>query len=208
MHRASDSVAVAVLAKAPIAGLAKTRLIPAIGAHAAACLQERLTEQTVATACAARIGPVTLWATPNPAHPLFRALAAQYPLSLATQPGGDLGGRMLAAFESVDGLAIVIGTDCAALTAGHLQDAAQALIGGQDIVVIPAEDGGYVLIGSRLPQPSLFRNMAWGTETVMKETRARLSRQALKVRELAPLWDIDRAGDLDRAEREGFNLFG
>ena len=60
------------MAKAPIPGLAKTRLIPSIGAHAAAVLQERLTERAVATALAADIGPVTLWCTPDPSHASFR----------------------------------------------------------------------------------------------------------------------------------------
>ena len=61
----SEPVAIAVLAKAPVPGLVKTRLIPVLGAHAAAILQERLTERTVTTARAAGIGPVTLWTTPD-----------------------------------------------------------------------------------------------------------------------------------------------
>ena len=70
----NSRVAIAIMAKAPIPGLAKTRLIPSIGAHAAAVLQERLTERTVATALAANIGPVTLWCAPDPSHASFREL--------------------------------------------------------------------------------------------------------------------------------------
>ena len=80
-----------------IPGLAKTRLIPSIGAHAAAVLQERLTERTVATALAADIGPVTLWCAPDPSHASFRELVARHTVTLKRQPDGDLGARMLAA---------------------------------------------------------------------------------------------------------------
>ena len=112
---------VAILAKAPVPGFAKTRLIPAIGAHAAAVLQERLTEQTVQTAQAAGIGPVTLWCAPDPSHPAFMDLARRFSISLKRQPEGDLGARMLAAFGST--LTLVIGSDCPALTPQHLRAA-------------------------------------------------------------------------------------
>src|SRR5258708_29255347 len=92
-------VSVAILAKAPVPGFAKTRLIPAIGAHAAAVLQERLTEQTVATAIAAGSGPVTLWCAPDPSHPSFMELARRTAIKLSRQPEGDLGARMVAAFS-------------------------------------------------------------------------------------------------------------
>ncbi len=93
----NEPVAVAVLAKAPLPGFAKTRLIPALGAERAALLQARLIEHAVATACAARIGPITLWAAPDESHPLFHAIAARLGVALARQGGGDLGARMLAA---------------------------------------------------------------------------------------------------------------
>ena len=83
-----EPVALAILAKAPTAGSVKTRLIPALGADGAAALHARLIERTVATACAAAIGPVTLWMTPTP-HPCFTALASRFRISLAAQPDGD-----------------------------------------------------------------------------------------------------------------------
>src|SRR5476651_2445550 len=118
------STSLAILAKAPIPGLAKTRLIPAIGAHAAAVLAERLTERTVATAVDANIGQVTLWSTPDPGHVSFRELAVRHKITLKRQPDGDLGARMLA---SINGPTLVIGTDCPALTADRLREAANAL---------------------------------------------------------------------------------
>ncbi len=193
------NLAIAVMAKAPIPGLAKTRLIPDIGAHAAAVLAERLTERAVETAVAAEIGPVSLWCTPDPAHPTFQTLAHHHPLTLWAQPDGDLGDRMLAC--TVQGPTLVTGSDCPALTPTHLQDAARALHDA-DVVLIPAEDGGYVLIGTRAPQPGLFSDMTWGTDTVLAETRQRIAALNLRAVELAPLWDVDTESDLARMERE------
>jgi rSAM/selenodomain-associated transferase 1 len=197
MSRAIRDTRVAILAKAPRPGLAKTRLIATIGAHAAAILQERLTDRTVDTACASALGPVTLWAT-DPAHRSFADLAARHPLTLRRQPEGDLGARMLATMQ--DGPTLVIGTDCPALTADHLQTAAQALT-GSDVVLIPAEDGGYVLIGTNAPQPKLFSSVDWGTPQVLVQTRQRVRDAGLICRELDALWDVDAPADLDRLER-------
>jgi glycosyltransferase A (GT-A) superfamily protein (DUF2064 family) len=71
----APKTSIAILAKAPIPGRAKSRLIQSIGAHAAAILQERMTAQTVETALAADTGPVTLWCAPDPSHVSFRELA-------------------------------------------------------------------------------------------------------------------------------------
>jgi rSAM/selenodomain-associated transferase 1 len=195
-----SDVAVAILAKAPIPGTAKTRLIPAIGAHAAAVLQERLTERTVETAIAAAIGPVTLWCAPDPSHPSFRDLVARHAVTLKRQPDGDLGARMLAAMAASRPPALVIGTDCPALTPAHLRAAANALANAA-VVLIPAEDGGYVLIGARAAHLELFAGIAWGSSTVLAETRARIATLGLAAVELTPLWDLDTESDLARCER-------
>jgi hypothetical protein len=195
-----SATAIAVLTKAPIPGLTKTRLIPSIGAHAAAVLQERLTERTVETAIAADIGPVTLWCTPDVTHPLFQDLAVRFPLMLKQQPDGDLGTRMLGAIAANNGLTLVIGTDCPALTPEHLRDAALALEDAE-VVLIPAEDGGYVLIGACAVHEELFSGIAWGTASVLAETHARISSLGLKATELPSLWDIDTEADLARFER-------
>jgi rSAM/selenodomain-associated transferase 1 len=198
-----EPVALAILAKAPVAGSVKTRLIPALGADGAAALHARLIERTVETACAAAIGPVTLWVTPAPAHPCFTALASRFRIPLAAQPDGDLGARMLAACQAAAGPALVIGSDCPALTPSHLRQAADALRDSHDVVIVPAEDGGYVLIGSRRPQPELFTGMTWSTDEVMAQTRRRLGQGGLTWRELPPLWDVDRPEDLARLRAAG-----
>ena len=196
-----QNVAVAIMARAPVPGLTKTRLIPSIGAHAAAVLQERLTERTVATALAAAIGPVTLWCAPYPSHASFRDLVVRLRVTLKQQAEGDLGARMLAAMAASGGPTLVTGSDCPALTAEHLRTAAKALQDA-DVVLIPAEDGGYVLIGTRSAHAELFTGIAWGTATVLAETRTRISALGLACVELPPLWDVDTESDMARLERE------
>jgi rSAM/selenodomain-associated transferase 1 len=195
-------VSIVILAKAPIPGFAKTRLIPAIGAHAAAVLQERLTERTVATALAAGIGPVTLCCDPDATHDTFLKMVTRMKITLRPQPPGDLGTRMLAAVATSTGPVLVIGTDCPALTEAHLRSAAMALRDGNDVVLIPAERGGYVLLGMRKAQPRLFSNIAWGGSSVLADTRARIVEQRLMLIERPPLWDVDTEIDLARLDRE------
>jgi uncharacterized protein len=199
----NEPVAVAVLAKAPLPGFAKTRLIPALGAEGAALLQARLVEHAAATACAAVIGPVTLWATPDESHPLFQAIGARLGVALARQGGGDLGARMLAAIATANTPALVIGTDCPALTSDHLRAAAEVLRGGADAVIIPAEDGGYALIGMRAPVRALFSDMHWSAPSVMDDTRRRLRDLGLTWQEPVTLWDLDLPEDLPRLREIG-----
>jgi uncharacterized protein len=201
----SEPIAVAVLAKAPLAGFAKTRLIPVLGAQGAALLQTRLIARAVATACAAGIGPVTLWATPDEGHPALQAIAGEHLVGLARQREGDLGERMLGAIEAARAPALVIGTDCPALASNHLRAAADILRAGTDAVIIPAEDGGYALIGLRAPAPALFSDMRWSTPGVMEETRRRLQRLGLSWQEPVTLWDVDLPADLERLRRAGLH---
>ena len=200
---AREPVAVAVLAKAPVPGFAKTRLIPALGADGAAALASRLIDRAVATACDADVGSVTLWAAPDEAHATFQSLRARFDIALARQPDGDLGARMLAALVAANGPALIVGTDCPALTAAHLRAAAEALRGGTDVVVFPAEDGGYVLIGARKIEPALFSAMPWSTAEVMDETRRRLKALGLTWQEPVTLWDVDAPDDLVRLRESG-----
>jgi rSAM/selenodomain-associated transferase 1 len=198
-----EPVAVAILAKAPIVGFAKTRLVAALGAEGAATLQSRLIERAAATACAASVGPVTLWGAPDDGHAIFKDIRARYGAALAAQCGGDLGARMLEALAVAGGPALVIGTDCPALTPGHLRAAAEVLRAGSDAVIFPAEDGGYVLIGLRKAEPALFSTMHWSTPDVMQETRRRLRQRTLTWQEPATLWDVDVPEDLQRLQDIG-----
>jgi hypothetical protein len=124
----------------------------------------------------------------------------RFPLVLKQQPGGDLGIRMLSAIAAAPGPVLIIGTDCPAFTAETLRTAARALEQA-DVVLIPAEDGGYVLIGTRTAQAELFSDIVWGASTVLAETRARIAAIGLKASELPALWDLDTEVDLARFER-------
>ena len=105
--------------------------------------------------------------------PRFSDLAARYPIALKRQPDGDLGARMLGAIAAGDGPTLVIGTDCPAFTPEHLARGRARRCDDADVVLIPAEDGGYVLIGARAAHPQLFAGIAWGTATVMaRDARA------------------------------------
>lgn len=186
------------MAKAPVAGLAKTRLIPALGAEGAAALAARMLAHAVREALAARIGPVAMCGAPDVSHPAFTTLAKDPHLSLHPQGEGDLGARMLRALERAlasHARAVLIGTDAPELDAAVLRAAADAL-STHDAVFAPAHDGGYALIGLRRAEPRLFDAMPWSTAQVMAITRDRLREGGLRWHELPPLHDIDEPADL------------
>ncbi len=188
------------MAKAPQAGYAKTRLIPALGAAAAARLHRELTLRTLRTALDAGVGPLTLWCAPDTGHRFFRALHRRCGLDLRRQPEVDLGRRMAHAFAEAGGPLLLIGTDCPGLSAEHLRVAARALRSGEDAVFITTEDGGYFLVGLRRARPELFEGIEWSTPSVMQQTRDRMTAPGLRWREVARLWDVDRAEDVIRWE--------
>jgi rSAM/selenodomain-associated transferase 1 len=189
---------VIVFAKAPVAGLAKTRLAPALGAAGAAALAHRMLRHALAQATAAAIGPVELCAAPDATHPLLQAAATACGATLADQGPGDLGARMHRAIGrhvAQHGRALLMGTDAPALDAAVLRQAAQALQ-DHDAVFVPAQDGGYVLVGQRVDDPRWFAGMAWSHAQVMADTRVRLRAAGVRWAELAPLADIDAPADL------------
>ncbi|MDB5810662.1 MAG: hypothetical protein JWN94_2784 [Betaproteobacteria bacterium] len=202
--RATDT-GIAVFARAPEPGAAKTRLIPMLGAGGAATLQKLLIARTLATAIAADVGTVKLWCSPSAQHPAMSALMRRHGIVGDTQCEGELGDRMLdAAVRTLETSArvLLIGTDCPALTAADLQSATAAL-DNYDAVLIPAEDGGYVLLGLARPDPRLFSQVPWGSDQVMAITRVRLAELNWRWRELAPLWDVDRPADVERLQLSG-----
>jgi len=196
-----EPTAVLVFAKAPIPGRVKTRIAPVLGAEGAARLYKRVATHCLETAIAARVGPVELWCAPDTTHPWFAALAKRYGLRLAPQQGQNLGERMHNALADAlgrYGQAILIGTDCPALTREDLAQAHAWLAGGLDAVFGPADDGGYTLVGLRRAEIALFQDIAWSTERVMAATRDRLRSVGMRFAELPMRWDLDRSEDLDR----------
>jgi hypothetical protein len=190
-----------IFAKAPRPGYVKTRLIPAIGAEAAATLYSELLEATVAMASRARLAPVDCWCAPDVGHPIFQQLSKEYGIGLHSQTGQDLGERMQrAAAQTLQNAesVILIGGDCPVLSATHLQQSLAWLGHAADAVLGPAEDGGYVLFGLAQIAPSLFQRMPWGGDKVLSLTRQRLRALDWQWREHTPLWDLDRPEDLAR----------
>jgi len=192
---------VAVFAKAPNPGEVKTRLVPALGEHGAAALQRALATHAIETAVEAGIGPVELWCAPDTGHPFFAECSRRYGVTLIAQGEGDLGARMQRAFEAMlsqVARALIVGSDIPAMTPDYLRAAGAALAEGQDAVLGPAEDGGYVLIGLRRVVPDLFEHVRWSEPDVLAVTRSRIARLRWRHLGLPTLWDVDRPEDLKR----------
>lgn len=202
---APNPVQIAIFTKAPVAGYAKTRLIPLLGPQGAAALQASLIRWTIETATRSPLRPISLWCAPDRSHDLFASLSREFAIATHQQFGSDLGARMLNSFEVLTpkGPLVLIGTDCPVLAADDLVNCASALRDGADAAFIPAEDGGYALIGLRRPIPELFKDMPWGTMEVMSRTRDRLRELKLNVFEARELWDIDTPADFFRAQSAG-----
>lgn len=202
MNTRSDA-SILVFAKAPEPGLAKTRLIPALGAAGAARLAAHMLEHACAAAAAARCGPVTLCVSPDATHAALQRVATTHGLALQPQGEGDLGQRMQRAFQQAFATAdraLLMGTDIPAWSPADLQAAAQAL-DTHDAVLVPALDGGYALVGLRASAagalPTLFEGMTWSTPLVLVHTRQRLRQAGLRWIELPAVADVDTPEDLD-----------
>lgn len=196
-----SALRIIVFAKAPRPGLAKTRLIPALGAAGAAMLAARMLAHTLDQALASGIGAVELCVAPAPGDAVWQGVELPEGLALTAQGEGDLGARMARAAqraiksdESCAGV-LLIGTDCPALDAARLRQAANAL-SETDAVIVPTADGGYALLGLRRFDASLFADMAWSTPTVAATTLARLEMLGWSCTRLALLHDIDEPADL------------
>jgi hypothetical protein len=194
-----DPLVVQVFAKAPVPGLAKTRLIPLLGADGASHLQSAMIEHTLGTCRQIPAVRLELWCTPDTTHPFFQDCADRYGAVLMQQPGGNLGRRMhralATALQGGSEAAVLIGTDAPTLSATDLKAAFSALQGNYDAVIAPALDGGYVLIGLTRPAPTLFRSIVWGGSQVLADTRNRLQRLRSRWLELPAHRDIDRPED-------------
>jgi rSAM/selenodomain-associated transferase 1 len=205
----SSRFAIGIMARAPVAGAAKTRLIPMLGADGAADLQRELTLRTLATASAAAPGAVTLFTAGDAGHPFWSECVERFGVTLAAQQGEHLGERMwhaLATLLRTHRRALLIGTDCPVLQSQHLRDLDAGLQRAR-MAFIPAEDGGYVAVGAREPAAVAFGALDWGSPQVMPQTRAALDgigwRAGDDWHELATLWDVDRPPDLQRAFDSG-----
>jgi len=199
--------ALAVIAKEPVAGLAKTRLAPSLGDHGAGRVAAALLADTLATVRTVAAEP---WLCFAPAGARERMAALAPGFRLLAQAGGDLGDRLAACAAALHAaratrLAIV-GADTPHLPAAWYRSAF-TLLDRVDVVLGPALDGGYYLIaietGAEPPPAELFTGVPMGTDLVLGETLHRAERLGLRAGLLPPLRDLDRIEDLRAALDNG-----
>lgn len=181
-----------LFARYPAADTCKTRLIPALGPVGAAAVHRRLTERTVEILRASS-GLVTVAFTGAGQSAFTDWLGIG--IEFSEQVEGDLTDKLLACLAP--GPVIFFGADTPDLQAHHVNAAISGLQ-THEVVIGPAEDGGYYLIGMREPRPELFVDMPWSTERVFPETMARLDRLGIAPLLLDTLADCDRPEDLAR----------
>lgn len=202
----SLSISLHLLARSPVPGRVKTRLIPVLGEEGACDLQRALLERALQLP-EEGFSQRFLWLDDIPDAGL-QALAEKQGWTLVEQPVGDLGERMrrIAVLGLAESDAVVlIGNDCPALDAQYLTSA-RAALHERTAVLGPAEDGGYVLLGLRRVDPLLFDAMPWGTDRVLAMTRDRLQQLEWGHQLLPTLWDVDRPEDLPRLEALGIQV--
>ncbi|MBU0484559.1 MAG: TIGR04282 family arsenosugar biosynthesis glycosyltransferase [Proteobacteria bacterium] len=188
-----------IFTRYPKPGASKTRLIPALGAEGAANLQKQMTEQIIRQARLTgqhRQAELEVRFTGASKAEIYSWLPAEIPC--LPQGKGDLGDRLarafMASFTSAD-KTITVGADCPALTHKIITKALDHLT-NFDLVLGPAHDGGYYLIGLKDYQPELFNSIPWGTEEVLTITIARAKKKGLSIFQLETLFDVDRPEDI------------
>ena len=190
-----------LFAKAPVLGKVKTRLEPELGQKGSLELHKAMTRRIITLLDSIKLAPWDLWLSSGERNEVFLGQCKDAEIFL--QKGNDLGQKMANAslhsfarvgVESV----LIIGSDCPAFDAEYLVSAIKALEKGYDVVLGPAEDFGYILIGLNAPYVELFEGVAWGSEKVLKQTLAKVRELNLNLLLLDALWDVDRPQDLAR----------
>ncbi|MDQ1315004.1 MAG: uncharacterized protein QG662_1113 [Pseudomonadota bacterium] len=191
-------VRILIFAKAPVPGRVKTRLIPALGEAGAARLAARMLDLALGAARVAAVGPVELCMSPAPDSPDWAGIPLPADIETSDQGEGDLGARMARAAQRAiaRGEAVLLtGTDCPELTTERLRIAAAQLM-SHDAVLHRAADGGYVLLGLRVFDASLFGDIPWSTAAVADLTLGRMAALGWNVWLGETLRDIDVPADL------------
>lgn len=185
-------------AREPVPGMVKTRMLPELSPEQACELHRELVFWTAKILAASGVGDVELSVAGNTGSPLFQQCTALGVQAVRRQSGSDLGERMYGALA--EGLSryskvLLVGSDSPQIDRSYLEGAVTAL-DDNDVVLGPAEDGGYVLIGLRSVDRRWFEDIVWGVETVYAETVRQLELTQAKWQALPVLRDIDRPEDL------------
>jgi rSAM/selenodomain-associated transferase 1 len=185
------------MAKHPEPGRVKTRLAGVLGDDVACRLYHAFLRDLAGRL--SRLSYPVTWAYTPAGSPFPDLLPGA---RCRPQQGADLGERMAAAvadeFRAGAAAVLVIGVDAPHLPAPYLAEAAAALASGSDVVLGPAADGGYYLIGLAAPAPGLFQSIPWSTAGVLAATVAAVGRLGLRLHQLPPTFDVDEPADLDR----------
>src|SRR2546428_424026 len=194
-------VAVAIMAKAPKPGEVKTRLCPPLSLEEAASLYDCFLRDKVAQVRALGGATGVIAFTPDESRSLFEAIAPGF--RLIAQRGADLGSRLLNSLGALlrEGYvgAVAIDSDTPNLPTEYLRQAVDVLSrSATDVVVGPADDGGYYLIGVRQAWPTLFDAMPWSTPEVLPETLGRAHAAGLQVQCLPAWFDVDTPQEPER----------
>jgi len=198
--------ALVVFAKPPIPGYSKTRLIPKLGSKGAAEFHQKLVEHTLENIISPNDWDCLLYAASDIENIFFENCARKNSLLLKLQVEGDLGNRMYHAFfnelkqyEKV----IIVGTDCPVLESKHIRKAFEEL-SHSDVVMTPAEDGGYVLIGAKeRVEKKYFSNIRWGTNTVFEKNKKNIAECNCTLSVQPMLWDVDVPVDYEKVIKLG-----
>ena len=192
-----------VFAKSPEPGQVKTRLIPDIGVDAATNLYKELLTRTLNTSVNSIFSEKQLWISGNKEHSFFDSFHKINHFKVMPQTGKDLGERMYKAFNEAlneNHHAVLIGCDCPELNISDFQSAVAMLESDKDLVLGPAEDGGYYLIGLKKNHIELFTDVEWGSDTVFSKTISIAEKLNLNIGLLTKRSDIDRVADLQAYE--------
>jgi uncharacterized protein len=191
-----------LFARSPVLGRVKTRLESVHGAASALAIHQDLIRFCWRQLTQSGLGAVELWISEAGQEVFFGGFSAAEQRYL--QQGEDLGERMHFAVCSAlsrGSTVLISGADCPAVDAAYLESAIRCLDEGADVVLGPAEDGGYVLVGMREPHQAMFEGIAWGTDQVMVQTQQRLRDAGVRWQELELCWDVDRPEDLRRLHK-------
>jgi hypothetical protein len=201
--------ALAIMTKAPVSGQVKTRLTPPLTPAEAAALNRSFLQDTAALL--GRVGPGSagiVCFTPAGAADLYSSLLPPA-FGLLPQRGETLEDRIRSAFDDLflsgfDSVCL-IGSDSPTIPLTTYVEVVELLRSPQDLVVVgPADDGGYYLIGLKKPHPELFYAIDWSTDRVLDQTIARAADLRLQVHMLPPHYDVDDSASLARLCRELF----
>ena len=190
--------ALIIFAREPVPGKVKTRLNPELTRNQAAHVYKQILNRTIKLAIKSDFTSIQLWVDGKISHPFFCAIKKRYGIKFYSQYGHDLGSRMFYAFKfalRTHSYAVLIGSDCPGLTFPDLEMASRLLLQGKDVVLGPANDGGYYLIGLKKNNRYIFENMKWGSSFVFNETNARAESLKWKSGKLPMHIDVDNARD-------------